>query len=164
MMFGRQVDRLAMVWFALQQQPDPALTRAARDHLLAMVAANRRFWALVEAETDNRAEWVPNDRQTSALGIDMPPGTGAAWQAVLADAEALLTGRKLIPHWRLGPGAGINLARMFDDPAPVDIASWAQGSGILPWAEPGPRLTPEAWRAFTRIVGGDSVLFAVLLN
>lgn len=164
MMFGRQVDRLAMVVFTLQRQPDPALTRAARDHLLAMVAANRRFWALVQAETDNRAEWVPNDRQVSALGLDMPPGTGAAWQAVLADAEALLTGQKLIPHWRLGPGAGINLARMMDDPAPVDIPAWAQGSGVLPWAETGPRVTPEAWRAFTRIVGGDSVLFALLLN
>jgi hypothetical protein len=164
MMFGRQVDRLAMVYFALQQQPDPALTRAARDHLLAMVAANRRFWALVEGETDNRAEWVPNDRQVSALGIEMPPGTGAAWQAVLADAEALLTGAKLIPHWRLGSGAGINLARMLDTPAPVDIPAWAQGTGILPWAETGPRVTPEAWRAFTRIVGGDSILFAVMLN
>ena len=163
-MFGRQVDRLAMVVFALQQQPDPALTRAARDHLLAMVAANRRFWALVQAEDDNRAEWVPNDRQTSALGIDMPPGTGAAWQAVLADAEALLTGERLIPHWRLGPGAGINLARMLQDPAPVDIPAWAQGSGILPWAETGPRVSPEAWRAFTLLVGGDSILFAVMLN
>lgn len=163
-MFGRQVDRLAMVVFALQQQPDPALTRAAHDHLLAMVAANRRFWALVQAEDDNRAEWVPNDRQTSALGIAMPPGTGAAWQAVLADAEALLTGERLIPHWRLGPGAGINLARMLQDPAPVDIPAWAQGSGILPWAETGPRVSPEAWRAFTLLVGGDSILFAVMLN
>lgn len=164
MMFGRQVDRLAMVWFALEQQPDPALTRAARDHLLAMVAANRRFWTLVEAETDNAAEWVPNDRQTSALGIEVPQGTGAAWQAVLADAEALLTGQLLVPHWRFGAEAGINVARLMENPGPVDIPAWAQGSGLLPWAEKGALLSPDSWRAFSAMVGGNSILFAVFLN
>ena len=53
---------------------------------------------------------------------------------------------------------------MLQDPTPVDIPAWAQGTGILPWAEAGPRVTPEAWQAFTRIVGGDSILFAVMLN
>lgn len=164
MTLDRHVDRLAMVWFALQQRPDAALTRAARDHFLAMIAANRHFWGLVEAETDDHAEWVPGDGQTSALGIALPPGTGAAWQVVLDDAEAVLTGEKLIPHWRLGPEAGINLARMLQTPAAVDIPGWIQGTGLLPWAEKGTPLSPESWRAFVRIVGGDSILVAVFLN
>jgi hypothetical protein len=98
MMFGRQVDRIAMVLFALSKTPDKALALDAHRHFLAMITENRRFWALVEAETDNDREWVPNDRQVSGLGFNMPPGTGARWQAVLADAEALLTGEALIPH------------------------------------------------------------------
>ena len=164
MIFGRQVDRIAMVYFALQQQPDATLTRAAHQSLLDMIAANRRFWALVDLETDNAAEWVPNDRQTSALGLTMPPGTGARWQAVLADAEALLTGAKLMPHWRFGAEAGINLKRRFESPAPVDIPAWAHGAGLLPWAEKGQRITPENWQEFQRLVQGDAMLFAVFLN
>ena len=163
-MFGRQADRLMMVYLALQQEPDPALTRAARDHWLAMVADNRRFWRLVEAETDNVAEWVPNDRQDAAMGFDLPAGTGTAWLQVLADIEAALRGEKLIPHWRLGSGAGINLARWAENPSPVRIAEYAHGLGLLDYAERGERLSPASWRAFERLARGDAVLFAVLLN
>lgn len=163
-MFGATIDRAAMVWFALQHQPDPGLTRAARQSLLAMVAENRRFWALVALEDDDDAEWIPNDRQTAALGFTLPPGTGARWLAVLADAEAMLEGRKLIPHWRYGGGAGINLRRLMDEPAPIDIVAWAHGEGLLPWAERGERVTPDAWFEFERMMRGDAVLFALLLN
>lgn len=73
MMFGRQVDRLAMVLLALAETPDKDLAARAHGHFLAMITENRRFWALVEMEPDNDREWVPNDRQVSALGIVMPP-------------------------------------------------------------------------------------------
>lgn len=164
MMFGRQVDRLAMVLLALAETPDKDLAARAHGHFLAMITENRRFWALVEMEPDNDREWVPNDRQTSALGIIMPPGTGARWQAVLADAEALLTGTKLIPHWRFGAEAGINLKKMFENPPPVDLVTWVQGEGFLPYAEKGDRMSLDAWRDFERLVSGDAMLFAVFLN
>lgn len=164
MMFGRQADRAAMVLHALAQTPDPALTRKAHGHLLAMITENRRFWSLVDAETDNSGEWVPNDRQTSALGIVMPPGTGERWQAVLADAEKLLTGDLLIPHWRFGAEAGINLRKMFENPVPLDLVTVIQGEGLLPFAEKGPRASPFAWNEFTRLVEGDAMLFALFLN
>lgn len=164
MMFGRQVDRVAMILLALRNPPDPALTRVAHGHFLAMIAENRRFWSLVEAETDNLREWVPNDRQTSALGLPMPPGTGARWQAVLADAEAMLKGELLIPHWRLGAEAGLNLRRMFEEPGPVDLVTWVQGEGLLPYAEKGPRVSPGNWQDFTRLVEGDAMLYAMFLN
>ncbi len=164
MMFGRQVDRVAMILLAFEKQPDPALTRAAHGHLLAMIRDNRAFWAKVDAETDNDREWVPNDRQTSALGLTMPPGTGARWQAVLADAEAMLKGEKLIPHWRLGAEAGLNLKRMFEEPQPVNLITWIQGEGLLPWAEKGERISSANWWEFERLMEGDAMLFAVFLN
>jgi hypothetical protein len=49
MMFGRQVDRVAIILHALAQQPDAALGKAAHDHLLSMITENRRFWSRVEA-------------------------------------------------------------------------------------------------------------------
>jgi hypothetical protein len=164
MMFGRQADRAAMVLHALGQTPDSALTRKAHAHFLAMITENRRFWALVAREEDNLGEWVPNDRQVSALGIIMPPGTAERWQAVLADAEKLLTGDLLIPHWRFGAEAGINLQKMFDNPVPFDLVTVVQGEGLLPFAEKGPRASPFAWNEFTRIVEGDAMLFALFLN
>jgi hypothetical protein len=164
MMFGRQVDRAAMVLTALSQSPDATLTQEAHAHLLAMITENRRFWALVEAETDNDSEWIPNDRQVSGLGLTMPPGTGARWQGVLADAEKLLKGELLIPHWRFGAEAGINLRKMFEAPVPVDLVTWIQGEGLLTFAEKGPQASPFAWNEFVSMVQGDELLFAVFLN
>jgi hypothetical protein len=164
MMFGRQVDRAAMVLHALSNTPDKALAQDAYDHFLAMIQDNRRFWSLVALETDNTGEWVPNDRQVSGLGLTMPPGTGERWQAVLADAEKLLKGELLIPHWRFGAEAGINLRKAFENPPPVDLITWIQGEGLLPYAEKGPQMSMQSWRDFEEFVQGDAMLFAVFLN
>ncbi|MGQ0564707.1 MAG: hypothetical protein ACT4OK_06510 [Gemmobacter sp.] len=164
MMFGRQVDRAAMILLALAEPPDPALSMKAHGHLLAMIADNRRFWRLVEAETDNDREWVPNDAQQSALGLPMPPGTGKRWQAVLADAEGMLEGRLLVPHWRMGAEAGLNLKKMFENPPAIDIVTFIQGEGLLPYAEKGTRVTANSWMDFSNFVQGDAMLFAVFLN
>lgn len=164
MMFGRQVDRAAMVLHALSNTPDKALARDAYGHFLSMIRDNRRFWTLVALEADNTGEWVPNDTQVSGLGLTMPPGTGARWQAVLADAEKLLHGEVLIPHWRFGAEAGINLKKAFEDPPPVDLITWIQGEGLLPYAEKGPQMSMAAWRDFEDFVQGDAMLFAVFLN
>jgi hypothetical protein len=164
MMFGRQVDRITMVLFALSTTPDQALAMDAHGHFLSMIEDNRRFWSLVEQETDNDREWIPNDRQVSGLGITLPPETGKRWQAVLADAEALLKGEALIPHWRFGAEAGINLKKAFENPPAVDLVTWIQGEGLLPYAEKGPRISAASWNDFERLVSGDAVLFAVFLN
>lgn len=164
MMFGRQVDRAAMVLTALSNTPDKALAQDAYTHFLTMIEDNRRFWSLVALEADNTGEWVPNDQQTSGLGLIMPPGTAERWQAVLADAEKALKGELLIPHWRFGAVAGINLRKAFENPPAVDLITWIQGEGLLPYAEKGPQMTGQAWRDFEDIVQGDAMLFAVFLN
>ncbi len=164
MMFGRQVDRIAMVLHALSKTPDKALAADAHAHFLAMITENRRFWSLVALEEDNHNEWVPNSRQVSGLGVFVPPETGERWLAVLAEAERALNGEVLIPHWRYGAEAGINLKRAFEDPPAVDLVTWIQGEGLLPYAEKGPRMTTQAWNDFERLVSGDAVLFAVFLN
>jgi len=164
MQFGREIDRVAMVYFALQQQPDPTHTRAAHADLLGMIAQNRIFWNRVAAETDNTGEWVPNDSQQQALGIEVPQGTGTQWRAVLADAEDLLNGTKLIPYWRLRSGAGLNMKKMFENPVPVDLAEWVHGVGLLPFAEEGQRITPDNWFAFERMLRGDAMMFVLFLN
>lgn len=162
--FGQFLDAFAMLEGAVNQTPDAARAKAAKDHFLAMIAQNRRFWSLVALETDNDREWVPNDNQSSALGFNLPPGTGDTWLGVLADGEALLQGRLLVPYWRGPEGQGINLGRMFDDPAPISITGWVQGWAAVPYLEQGPVVNPTSLRRFEALVGGDAGLMMVFLN
>ena len=162
--FGQFLDAFAMLEGAVNQQPDAARAKAAKDHFAAMITENRRFWSLVALETDDDREWVPNDTQTSALGLTLPPGTGDTWLAVLADGEALLQGRLLIPYWRGPEGQGINLGRMFDDPAPISITGWLQGWAAVPYLEQGPVITPTSLRQFDALMGGNAGLMMVFLN
>ncbi|WP_283176876.1 hypothetical protein [Gemmobacter sp. 24YEA27] len=163
-MFGNQVDRVTIILQALAQEPDAALAAKAHGHFLAMIEENRRFWTLVEAETDNDREWIPNEKQLSALGLQLPPGTAAQWQAVLADAEKLLKGEILMPHWRYGAEAGISLKKLFEAPPKVDLIGMIQGEALLPYAEKGVVMSGQAWSDFERLMQGDAVLFAVLFN
>ncbi|MCB5408683.1 hypothetical protein [Pseudogemmobacter faecipullorum] len=164
MLFGKQVDRLTILLRAMEQKPDPALAKAAHDHFLKMISANRRFWPLVLAESDNDREWVPNEAQVSALGIALPEGTVAHWQAVLTEAEQVLNGALLIPHWRYGAEAGINLKKLFDDAPAIDLIGMIQGEALLPYAEKGPLMSGQAWSEFERMMQGDALMIAVFFN
>lgn len=157
-------DFVAAIIASLHQDPDKARIASVQAHLLAMVAENRRFWTMVEKETDDDREWLPNDRQHAALGIDLPPGTGAHWQAVLADIEAVLKGEKLLPFWRAGAPAGFNLAKFFENPGPVDLAGWVQGWAVLPYLERGNVIGTDSLAAFDNLTQGQAMLFALYLN
>jgi hypothetical protein len=157
-------DLAAIFIGAIEQRPDPALTLSVRDHLLATVADNRTFWRRVALEQDNDAEWIPNKRQTSALPLAFPADTGSRWLAVLTDAEALLRGDLLIPHWRLAPDAGINLARILENPPELDIIGIIQGQTLVPYMEQGRRIDARNLMAFEQLVAGDAGLFMIILN
>lgn len=149
---------------ALRQQPDVARIHAVRDHWLAMIAANRRFWAAVEMETDNDREWIPNGRQQSALPVTLEPGSGAIWLRVLDEAEAVLQGRLLLPHPVLPKGVGINLGSWLANPAPVDAMAWVQGVGALPHAARGPQISALSWRQFSALAQGRAGVLALWFN
>ncbi len=160
----RWIDQFAMAYGAINQQPDATHTRAAHAHLLSMIAENKAFWAALALETDNVNEWIPNAKQTAALGFELPPGTGDAWQAILADGEAMLNGDLLIEHWRIVPAGGVNVKKLFMDPPVVDIVTWVQGYGLLPYLERGPTMTGNSFRQFERMTTGNAILFSFLLN
>ena len=144
------IDILAVFLLTFEQTPDPELTRSTQQHLLQMVAHNRIFWARVAKEADDNLEWIPNARQTSALGLDLPPNTGAIWLTVLADLEALVKGQLLLPHWRLGDRAGVNLGLYLQDPGPLDAVRVLQGSAIMPYAQKGTVFFSDRLKRFNR--------------
>lgn len=157
-------DTVAMVYGAVNRQPDPAHTRATRQHWLAMVAENRVFWERLAQETDNDREWIPNQVQDAALGLNLPPETGETWLRVLSDAEAVLNGELLIGHWRVSPEAGVNVAKLMETPVPVDIVTWFHGHGLVDYIERGPLADTRNLRAFDRLFLGSGALFALFLN
>lgn len=157
-------DAISIITGALDQQPDAARLASAHAHFLQMITENRQFWGMVVQETDNDREWLPNDAQQSALGLTLPPDTGKMWMAVLSDGKSLLNGKALIPYWRAVDGRGVNLMRMFTEPAPVDLIGWFQGYAATPYLEEGRTVSGDSWLAFEQMLAGDALLFTVFLN
>lgn len=162
--FGPIIDRATVVIETLRNQPDKDRISAAVEHVHAMIAANRKFWSQVAAETDDDREWIPSDRQKSALGFELPDGAGETWLAVLDDAELALNGERLIPYWRFAPGHGVDLKHWLDDPQPVDLVGWIQGSAALPHAREGQTISRDSWQDFTGMFGNRAGLYMVLFN
>ena len=77
--FAGWVDAAAVLIRTLRNAPDPARVARARDHFLAMIGHNRRFWAEVAVEIDDDREWIPNGRQSAVLGFTLPGGVDDAW-------------------------------------------------------------------------------------
>lgn len=164
------IDTLAAVLLTLRGTPDTSRTQAAHSHFKAMIAENKAFWTAVMEETDNDREWLPNPQQSSAFGVVVNEEMAAGWQAVLAEIEAVLNGEALIPYWRLEnapnatTGVGINVAKFFQEPGDMDVILWLHGAGATPYLERGTLARLEAWDRFTRMTGGDGLMFAAWFN
>ena len=118
---------------------EPARTRAALDHLEAMVAQAKEMWKFILAETDDDNEWIPNPKQTGVLGVKVTQEMVDVWRETLDEAEQVLKGKKLIPFWRGKVGErGVNLRRVFTEPRAFDPIEWVQGTAAVPYLEKGP--------------------------
>jgi hypothetical protein len=160
----RAIDAAYVVLASLSQTPDLVHIQAVEDNWREMIVQNRIFWDLVVAETDKRDEWIPNQSQTSAIGIQIPPGSQEAWQSILSDAEAVLDGKLLVPHPLLPDGVGINLRTYFDAPGALDPVDWLLGPGASPYLARGQLITDQNWLAFQRLTGGNALGFALFFN
>ncbi|UYV36215.1 hypothetical protein N4R57_14445 [Rhodobacteraceae bacterium D3-12] len=162
--FRPAFDAIYVTLAALRQEPDAARIKAMMTHWRAMIAENKRFWALVAQETDNDREWIPNAQQTQALGVEIDPQMAETWQAVLQDAEAVLTGRLLIPHPLLPKGYGISLAHYEQFPTRLDILGLIHGVGLYEHAAKGPRISAQNWQRFNRMTNGRAGMFSLFFN
>jgi hypothetical protein len=142
---------------------EPARMAAVRQHIKAMIELSRQSWTAIEAETDDDHEWLPNPQQTSPFAsVQVSADTIAAWRAVLDEAEAVIDGKKLVPHWRFNQG--FNLARVFDEPRDFDLVLWITGPAALPYLEDGPVTTSQDWDAMVGAFEGNFGISAVWFN
>ena len=142
----------------------PGRLENAHRELLRTVECSRQTWKLIGQESDDSHEWIPNTEQTGVTGVRITGEMIDAWMAFLDEFEAILAGEKLVSHWRIKDGRGINLRRVFLEPRPFDLIFWIQGSAVFPYLEEGECSTRETWRRITRTFQGNFIGFAVWVN
>jgi hypothetical protein len=140
---------------------EPERMAVAHEHLLSMIAQSRQVWDCATGETDNDREWIPNASQTSLTPLTVDQARIDAWAKFLDEAEAVLQGDKLLPHWRVGGDLGINLKRVFTEPRQFDLVLWIHGAAALPYLEEGSKVSRETALTLTRTFEGRFVVFAV---
>ncbi len=164
------IDSITVLIKALDGVPDKNRTRKALAHFKSMITHNQDFWRLIMQETDDEAEWLPNPNQKSAFGVAVDLETAEAWQAVLDEISDVLEGKALIPHWRVGAGrgeefgVGINFAKLMNDPSEFDVILMLHGAAIAPYLESGKIANMRVWQDFSRLTGGQGLLFSLWFN
>ena len=143
---------------------EPQRMEAARQHLLTMISHSRLMWAYSIKETDDDREWIPNANQTSLTPLTVNQGRIDAWADFLDEAELVLEGEKLLPHWRFKDSHGINLRRVFTEPTRFDLVGWAHGVSVMPYVEEGELVSPAVSQRLGRTFGGQFLGFAFWFN
>jgi hypothetical protein len=142
---------------------EPARMERALGHFEAVVDLSRENWRNILAETDDGREWIPNPRQSGVLpAMQVSQERIDGWMLFLDELDALLNGKKLLPHWRFDQG--INVRRVFLEPLTFDIVLLVQGSAALPYLEDGELTSPATWRRIVTLFGGDFFRYAVWFN
>ena len=159
------VDAIAFIHLFRFEVKEPKRMKSALTHLEAVIQQSRLCWRYVEAEKDDDHEWIPNAKQTSVIpGIRVTAEMIAGWKEFLNEAEAILKGKKLVPHWRVKGGRGINLRKVFTEPRKFDLVLWIQGSAAKPYLERGTLTDKEFWRRMQRLFRGNFIGFAIWFN
>jgi hypothetical protein len=141
----------------------PERMRSALAHLEAVPPLSRESWRRILAEQDDQNEWIPGPKQSALMpGLEVGEAQVEGWMLFLDEFEALLQGRKLLPHWRFEKG--INLRRFFLEPTTFDLVLLVQGSAALPYLEEGELTRQDTWRRIMALFGGDFFRYAVWFN
>jgi hypothetical protein len=163
LMIAGYADMIAFIHLNHWSVVDPERMANVLEHLEAMVRLSRESWSRIRAETDDRNEWIPNPSQSGVLPrMRVTAERVAGWMSFLDEFEAILQGRKLLPHWRFDQG--INLRRFFQEPSTFDIVLLVQGSAALPYLEDGEFTTGDTWVQILDIFGGDFFRYFIWFN
>lgn len=108
--------------YATVRTTEPHRWHRLRLHFVQAAALNKETWEHIRKETDNDAEWLPNAKQTSMLGLRVNDSMIDAWLGLWDELSDLFEGKKTLPYVlskNVGnekPMVGVNLKRLLDDP------------------------------------------------
>ncbi len=138
--------------------------RRALEAFQAMVACSRESWRRILAETDDDLEWIPSPSQTGPAGARITEEQVSGWLQILDELDAVLAGERLLPHWRLPPGRGIDLSALADSPPRLDPVLLIQGSALVPYVRTGEVSDGARWEDLIDPFGRGFWQFAVWVN
>lgn len=161
--FGGIGDLVAFVHLFRWPVVEPDRLLSARQHFLTMIALSRESWASIRAETDDAGEWVPGPHQTGPFpNLRVTETTVAGWMSFLDQAEGVLEGRLLLPHWRFDRSQGLNLRRMFEEPRTLDPVMIL--TGAIPYMEAGPLAGDATMETGMDLIDGGLLAYFLWFN
>jgi hypothetical protein len=162
---GEIADAIVAVHLAHFELKEPERMKAAHQHLEQVIALSRESWKAIGTETDDDREWIPGSKQTGIIpNVRVTAEMVGGWQEFLNEAEQILAGKKLVPHWRMNADHGINLRRVFHEPREFDLVFWAHGAAAVPYAEKGSVATGQTWQRLQQTFRGQFIGFAFWFN
>lgn len=177
---GNILDLVAFIHGINFQLVDADAMKRALANLESVPELSRQSWKLINAETDNDREWLPNPQQTAAFNaaFRITPTMQTQWFRLMDEMDLILQGKRLLPFWRGIPGGiapfasslptnpelGINLRKVFTEPQPFDLVLCIQGTGLQPFLEKGPQTDLRTWQEISQAFQGQFLIFALWLN
>jgi hypothetical protein len=129
----------------------------------AVLSYSRQNWDAILAETDDNHELLPSPSQTAiAPDVTITQDRVAAWRATLDEAEKVLDGKLLIPHWRFKQG--FDLKAYFETAQKTDLVMIITGYGAVPFLRDGEVASPEHFRDIQAAFGSDWLGYAFWFN
>jgi hypothetical protein len=162
--FSEWADMIAAVHELRLEVTDADGLKKAATEFRAAIACSRTCWKRVLAETDNDHEWLPSPSQTGPRGSKITQEQIDGWMVVLNEVESILAGKKLLPHWRIINGMGINVAKLVQSPPKLDLVLMIQGSSFAPFIEGGEVSDQARWRTLIAPFGPGFGSFALWSN
>ena len=142
---------------------DPAKLSGVRDRLKAVLAYSRQNWDAILAETDDNHELVPSPKQTSMIpDSSVTDEKVTAWRATLDEADKLLDGQLLVPHWRFKQG--FDLKAYFTEAKRTDLVMLLTGFDAVPYLKDGPIASATDFGAVQAAFGNEWLGYAFWFN
>jgi hypothetical protein len=156
-------DALSLIHLLNWQVTDPERLKDVRLRLKTLAQLSRDSWAAARAETDNDNEWLPNAKQSSKFaGAPVDDAIIDGWLLVMDEFDAVLDGKKLMPHWRFEKG--FNVKRFFEESKRIDAVLILAGVDAIPFLETGPISTSASWNGLTGAFRGNFLGYAIWFN
>ena len=158
------VNFIAAIHMMRLNVADPKRFGTGFNNIKKVITLSRKSWELIKKETDNDLEWIPNIKQKSVTGIKFSKEMIDGWEIFLKEIEDIIDGKKLLAHWNIKKGTGINVKKIIDNPPVFDIVMLAHGYAFLPYLEKGEISSPSTWDMLMRTFHGDFLNFAIWIN
>jgi hypothetical protein len=156
-------DLVAAIHTINWQVTDAARLAGVRLRMQAVLNYSRQNWDAILAETDDNHELLPSPKQTAMVpDASVTDEKVAAWRATLDEADRILDGALLVPHWRFAQG--FDLKAYFETAKRTDLVEILTGYGALPFIKDGPVASAADFTEIQAAFGSNWLGYAFWFN